>query len=104
MKSQQEKKKKQKISSEIEFYQKNINNYVTEIIIISLQIAPIYFRNYIISQNQKFLKYPCLSLICENIVNNEDLSIRNLVIYIKILELYINLYFSLLLIFYIKLY
>lgn len=72
-------KKKNKTVGDIEFYQKNSLNYITEIITISLQIAPNYFRNYVVSQNQKFLKYPCLSLICDNFIQNDDMNIRFLV-------------------------
>ena len=78
-KSLKTQKKKPKNTMDIELYQKNANYYISEIIIISLQFAPTYFRNFVLSQNQKFLKYPFLSLICDNILNNEEMTQRVLV-------------------------
>ena len=72
-------KSKKKISTEIELYQRNTSFYILEIIMISLQIAPSFFRTHIVSQNQKFLKYPFLQLLTESVVNDEDINLRVMV-------------------------
>lgn len=72
-------KTKKKISSDIETYQKNATFYILDTITISLQLAPFFFRNFIVSQNQKFLKYPFLNLITENLISNSDLNLRGMV-------------------------
>ena len=79
-KSKVQQKSKKKVSLDIDTYQKNAPFYILETIIISLQLAPIYFRQHIISQNQKFLKYPFFNLIAENAINNEDYNLRGVVL------------------------
>ena len=61
----------------------NFSALILDILNMSLNHSPYFLKCYCISESQKFMKYPFLSLITDQFIECSDIPLQNLVLFFQ---------------------